>query len=153
MEKSDLGDVQGHVLDFGIVWRLRQSNLEESVDSGVSNDPVEGLQNVPLHLREHFVIVKGAAHGLELSYSWYSVLLVTILGSDEQGSTPNKLVVALVDNTAGAVTVEEVDGEEQCFRQQLESGVRFNQEVKEIGPHEPLDLCLDVNRVDIRYCL
>jgi len=116
MEKSDLGDVQGHMLDFGIVRRLGESNLEESVDSRVSNDPVEGLQNVPLHLSEHLVIVKGAAHGLQFSYSRYSVLLVAILGGDEQSSTADELVMALVDDATGAVTVEEVDSEEKSLR-------------------------------------
>ena len=53
----------------------------------------------------------------------------------------------------GAVAVEKVDSQEQSLRQQLEGSVSFNQEVKEAGTHEPLDLGLDVDRVDIRQGL
>jgi ABC-type Na+ transport system ATPase subunit NatA len=109
------------------------------------NNPVEGLQNVPLHLCEHLVVVQGATHGLQLSYSRYPVLLITVLGSNEEGGATDKLIVALVDDTAGAVAVEEVDSKKQSFRQQLEGGVSFNQEVKEVGTHEPLDLSLNVD--------
>ena len=57
--------------------------------------------------------------------------------------------MALVYDTAGAVAVEEIDGKEECLGKELESGVSFDQEVKEVGAHEPLDLCLNVNRVDV----
>jgi hypothetical protein len=108
---------------------------------------------MPFHLSEHLVVVKGAAHGLELSYGWDAILLVTIFGSDEQGSTADELVVALVDNTAGAISVEEVDSKEKGLGQELESGMCFDQEVKEVWTHEPLDLSLNVNGVNVRQCL
>jgi hypothetical protein len=53
--------------------------------------------------------------------------------------------VAFVDDAAGAVAVEQVDSKEEGLRQQLEGGMSFDQEVEEVGAHEPLDLCLDVN--------
>lgn len=105
---------------------------------------------MPLHLREHLVVIKRAAHGLELPYGRDTVFLVAILGSDEQSSTTNKLVVALVDDTARAVPIEKVYSEEQGLRQKLEGGMGFDEEVEKIWSHEPLDFGLDVNRVDIR---
>lgn len=116
MEESNLGNVQGHVLNLSIVWSLQECDLEEGIYAGVANDPVESLQNVPLHLGEHFVVIEGAAHGLELSNSGHTVFLVTVLGSNEERSAADQLVVTLVDHTAGAVSIEKVDGEEQGFR-------------------------------------
>ena len=115
----------------------------------MADHPVQGLQNVPFHLSEHLVIVERAAHRLQLPYGGYAVLLVTVLGGNEQGCAANELVVTLVDNAAGAVAVEEVDRQEEGLGQQLEGSVGFNQEVEEVGAHEPLDLGLDVNGVDV----
>jgi hypothetical protein len=145
VEESNLGNVQGHVLNFCIVGSFGEGDLEEGIHGGVPDNPVQSLQDVPFHLSEHLVVVKGAAHGLELSYGWDAILLVTIFGSDEQGSTADELVVALVDYTAGAVSVEEVNGKEEGLRQELESSMCFDQEVKQVWTHEPLNLSLNVN--------
>ena len=115
----------------------------------MTDDPVEGLQNMPLHLGEHLIVVERAAHGLELPYGGHTVFLVAVLGSNEKSSAANKLVVTLVDHATGAVAIEQVNGEEESLGQQLEGSVSFYQEVKKIGAHEPLDLGLNVNRVDI----
>lgn len=145
MEQGNLRNVKGHVLDFGVVGSFGECNLEEGVHGWVSNNPVQGLQNVPFHLSEHLVIVERAAHRLQLPNGGHAVLLVAILGGNEEGSTADKLVVTLVDDAAGAVAVEKVDSKEEGLGQQLESGVSFDQEVEEVGAHEPLDLCLDVD--------
>jgi hypothetical protein len=137
------------VLDFSIIGGCGKSNLEESIYGRVSDNPVQSLQNVPFHLGEHFVIVKRAAHRFQLPNGGYAVLFVAILGSNEKRSTSDELVMALVYDTAGAVAVEEINGKEECLGQELESGVSFDQEVEEVGTHEPLDLCLNVNRVDV----
>ena len=126
VEESDLGDVKSHVLNLSIVGGLRQGDLEEGIYRGVTNDPVKSLQNVPLHLGEHFIVVQRAAHGLELPNSRDTVLLVAVLGGNEQGCAANELVVTLVDNTARAVAVEKVDGEEKGLGQQLESSMSFD---------------------------
>jgi hypothetical protein len=126
VEESDLGDVKSHVLNLSIVGGLRQGDLEEGIYRGVTNDPVKSLQNVPLHLGEHFIVVQRAAHGLQLPNGRDTVLLVTVLGSNEQGCAANELVVTLVDNTARAVAVEKVDSEEKGLGQQLESSMSFD---------------------------
>ena len=117
----------------------------------MADHPVESLKNVPFHLSEHVVVVKGAAHGLELLDGWHTLLAVTVLGGDEEGGTANELVVALVDNATRAVPVEEVDGEEESIWQELESVVSLEKKVEKIRPHEPLDLLLDFNGVDVRH--
>lgn len=116
MEEGDLGHVQGHVLDFSIVGGFREGDLEEGVDSGVPNNPIECLQNVPFHLSEHLVVVERTTHGLQLSNSGHPVFLVTVLSSDEKCSAADELVMALVHNTAGAVPIEKIDSKEQCLR-------------------------------------
>jgi hypothetical protein len=116
VEESDLGDVQSHVLNLSIVRSFREGDLEERIDGGVTDDPVEDLQNVPLHLSEHLIAVHLAAHGLQLPNGRDTVLLVTVLGGNEQGYAANELVMALSDNTAGAVAVEKVDSEEPRSR-------------------------------------
>jgi hypothetical protein len=57
VEKSNLGDVESHVLNLNIVWSFRKGDLEEGIYCCVADHPVEGLQNVPFHLSEHLVIV------------------------------------------------------------------------------------------------
>jgi hypothetical protein len=43
VEESNLGDVQSHVFNLGIVRSFRESDLKEGIDGGVTNHPVEGL--------------------------------------------------------------------------------------------------------------
>jgi hypothetical protein len=104
---------------------------------------------VPLHLGEHLIVIQRAAHGLEFPYSRHTIFLVAVLSSNEEGSTSDELVVALVDDTTGAVAIEKVDGKEQSLGEELKCSVSFYQEIKEIWAHKPLDLSLNVDRVDI----
>jgi len=53
--------------------------------------------------------------------------------------------VTLVYDTAGAVAVEEVDGQVEGLGKQLEGVVGFEQEVQQVWAHEPLDLSLNLN--------
>jgi hypothetical protein len=57
--------------------------------------------------------------------------------------------VTLVDDTARAVPVEEVDSKEECLWEELEGGVGLDEKVNEVWSHEPLDLLLDVDRRNI----
>lgn len=100
VEKSNLEDVLSHrlclLLIAGVVeaW---ERQLEEAVNGRVSNHPLEGLKYVPFHLDKHVFVVERAAHQLELMKGWNTVLLVAILGSDEEGGASDELVVTLVD--------------------------------------------------------
>ena len=130
MVQRHLGDVRGHMLQLGIERNLCHSKLEKASDGGMADHPTESLQDMPFHLREHVVLVQGAAHGLELANGWDTVLAVTILSSNEQRRTADKLVVALVHHSAGAVTVEDVNGKMESLRKQMKCMVSFEQEVQ-----------------------
>lgn len=114
--QGDLADVPCHVLQLDVLLgSVGKGELKEAIHGGVSNNPVEGVEYVPLHLGEHLFVVEHGAHALELSDQRHPVLAVTILGGNEQGSTANELIVTLVDDTTGTVSVEEVHGEEHCL--------------------------------------
>lgn len=104
------------MLEDWVVADLGHSEIEEARDGRVTNDPVDGLQHMPLHLSEHVIVVEGAAHGLELPNRGHALLLVTVLGGNEQRGASDQLIVALVDNTAGAVAIEEVYRQVQGLR-------------------------------------
>jgi hypothetical protein len=104
---------------------------------------------VPLHLGEHLLVVERAAHGLELSDERNTILLVSILGRDQERRTAHQLVVTLVDDTARAVSVEQVDSEEKGLGEELEGSVGLDEKVNEVWSHEPFDLLLDVDRRNI----
>ena len=61
--------------------------------------------------------------------------------------------MALVDDTARAVPVEEVDGQEEGLGEELERSVGLDEEVNEVGSHEPLDFLLDVDPGNINQGL
>jgi hypothetical protein len=100
---------------------------------------------VPFHLGEHVLIVEIAAHGLQLPDQGNTFLSVPILGCNEKSSTSNQLIVALVNHTSRAISIEEVDGEEEGLGEKLKGGMSFDQEVNQIRTHEPLDFLLNIN--------
>lgn len=57
--------------------------------------------------------------------------------------------MSFIHNPSRAISIKEIDGQEQCFRYEAECAMSFNQEVKKVRTHEPLDFGLDVNRGDI----
>ena len=150
VEETDFQDVQRQVFNFRLVRGVHDGNLKKAVDSWVSDSPTQGLQDVPLHLNEHVIVIQRAAHRLQFPNGGHTILLVTILGSNEKSRTSNQLIMSLVNHTLGAVSVQEVDGQEQRGRKELEGGMGFNQEVQQVGTHEPLNLGLDIDRFHIR---
>ena len=146
---GNLSQVQGHVLNLCVVGRLIQGEFQPCVDGRMADGPTQGVEDVPLHLGEHLLVVERAAHGLQLTDKGDAVLLVTVLGGDQEGRAANQLVVALVDDTARAVPVEEVDGQEEGLGEELERSVGLDEEVNQVGSHEPLDFLLDIDRGNI----
>lgn len=57
--------------------------------------------------------------------------------------------MSFIHNPSRAISIKEIDGQEQCFRYEAECAMSFNQEVKKIRTHEPLDFGLNVNGGDI----
>ena len=60
--------------------------------------------------------------------------------------------MALVHDASRAVSVQEVDCQEEGVREEVESRVSFNEKVEKIRSHKPFDLRLDVDGVDIGQC-
>ena len=150
MKESHLQDIQGEMLQFRVVRKIRQRDLQEAVHSRVTDSPTEGLQYMPLHLQEHVIVIERATHRLQLFDCWYVLFLVTVLGSNQERCTTDELVMALVHYSLRTVAIQEVDCQEQCRRKQLESAMGFDQEVEKVGTHVPLNLSLDINRLDVR---
>src|ERR1700733_2099349 len=104
---------------------------------------------MPLHLGEHLLVVERAAHRLKLSDERNTIFIVSVLGRNQEGRTANQLIVTLVDDTARAVPVDEVDSEKEGLGEELEGSVGLDEKVNEIWSHKPLDLLLDVDRRNI----
>lgn len=130
MVKSNLAEVPCHVLYLWIIGNLGEYNLQETVDGGMSNSPVERHEDVPLHLGVHFVIKKTAAHALELLDGGHTFFPVPVLGGNEQCRAADELIVATIHDTLGAVTVEEIDGKVECLGEQAKGGVGLDEKVK-----------------------
>lgn len=113
--EGDLAEVGGHVPDLTVVLLVSPDDGLEEVDSGVADVPLQRVEDVHLHLGEHASVVQTTAHVVELVDLGDPVLLVTILGSDQEGCTADKLVVLLVDHPLRAVPVKQVDGQEEGF--------------------------------------
>ena len=150
VEETDFQDIQRQVFNFRLVRGVHDGNLKKAVDSWVSDGPTQGLQDVPLHLNEHVIVIQRAAHRLQFPNGGHTILLVAILGSNKKSGTSNQLIMSLVNHALGAVSVQEVYGQEQRGREELEGGMGFNQEVQQVGTHEPLDLGLNIDRFHIR---
>ena len=151
VEHGHLGDVQGHVLELGIVLGVGRGHHEEGVDGGMADDPVDRLQQVPLELQEHAVVVGGAAQRPQVVEGRHAVLAVAELGRHEEGGAAQQLVVALEDDPRGAVAVHEIDGEEERLRPEAVGGVGLDEEVQQERTHVPADLGLQVDRSHVRH--
>lgn len=147
--EGDLTNVSGHVSNFAVVLLVGPNDGLEEVDRGVANVPLEGIEDVHLHLGEHAGIVQTTAHIVQLVDLGNTVLLVAVLGSNQQRCAADKLVVLLIDDPLGAVSVKQVDGQEHGFPQEGECRVCLDQEVNQVRPHEPLDLALHVDEVGV----
>ena len=119
----------------------------------MANVPFERVEDVHLHLREHAGVVQATAHVVELVDLRHAVLLVTVLGGNEESGTADKLVVLLVHNTLGAVAVQQVDGQEQGLGKQAEGGVGLDDKVNQVWAHKPLNLALHIDEGDVRQRL
>lgn len=151
--QGDLANVGRHVLNLSAVTLLGHNQLGEEVDRRVANVPVQGVEDVHLHLGKHARIVESATHVVKLVDLRYSVLLVAVLGGNEESSAADELIVLLVDDTLGAVPIEKVDGEEEGLGKERKGGMSFDEKVDEIRSHKPLDLPLHVDQVGIRQRL
>ncbi|KFY69666.1 hypothetical protein V496_00072 [Pseudogymnoascus sp. VKM F-4515 (FW-2607)] len=68
----------------GLVDTKSLCGLKEAVDSGMADAPFKDIQDVPLCLYNHLLVIQRAALGMQLFNHGHAVLLVTVLGGDEQ---------------------------------------------------------------------
>ena len=115
----------------------------------MANVPAKCLEDVQLHLYEQLSFVALVAHKLELADGGDAPLFA-VLGSDPEGRAADQLIVALVDDAARAIPVEEVDSQEEGFWKEPEGSVSLDHEVDERVSHGPIDLRLDVHVIHIR---
>lgn len=153
MIEGNLLNVLSHVFHLEAILLISNDQLGEEVNGRVSDLPVEGVENVHLHLREHAGIVEAAAHVVELVDLRHPVLLVSVLGGNQQSGTADELVVLLIHHPLGAVPVKQVDCEEECLGEERKGSVSLDEEVDEVWPHKPLDFPLHVNEVGVRQGL
>lgn len=112
MEHCDLRHVRSHILNLHIRREVFQCQLKEAIDGRMANDPLQGLQYMPLHLDKHALVVEITAHLLKLAYCRHVLFAVAVFGGYQQGGTTYKLIVPFVDDAARAVPVEEVHSQE-----------------------------------------
>ncbi len=141
------------MLSLWIEGDVQDSEVQEAGDRRVTDNPVQGLQNMPLHLGEHVVVVKRAAHGLELPNGGHTLLAVSVLRCDQESGTAYELVVSLIHDSTRAVAIQKIDREVQCFRQQSEGVMSFQKEIEQIRSHVPLNLRLDLDGGDVGHGL
>jgi hypothetical protein len=153
VEEADLHQEARDVLNTDILGVLglgvEDKGAEPCLGSGRADDPVDGGEDVLLHLDESRSVVSTAAERVEL-VDIELVLAVLKLGGDPQSGATDKLVVLLVDDTARDVAVDNVDSKVEDFWPQAELVVDLNDEVGEEGTHPPLKLWLLVHEVCLR---
>ena len=72
----------------------------KAIDRRVTNNPLQSLKHVPLHLGEHLFIIKPTAHLLKLSDRRHIFFAIPELGRYQEGGAADELIVPLVDNTS-----------------------------------------------------
>lgn len=139
MEECDLHDKPGHMLSLGVLVDVTHASQPHPCFGGrMADGPTDSLKDVSLHLNKRAIVVCFATHIRELSHSWYSILCVLELGSNPERCTADQLVVLLVDDSLGDVTVDDVQREVENFRTKTELLMNFDKEVDQEWSHVPL---------------
>lgn len=106
-EAKELAVKQGHFRKHAskvdgacsvILMRCCQDNLQELVCGKFTNIPIERAQDVEFHLQEKLLIVRVAAHGLQLQQGRHLVLVFLVFGSNPERRTAKELVVTLIQH-------------------------------------------------------
>jgi len=169
-EQGGLHDKSSDVLDLGRLLGSLAVQSHPSFGGRVSDGPSDSLEQVSFHcrravtyketgpwhgsddlslltLQERRHIVCGTAHIGQLLDSRDPVLGILKLASDPQSRTPNQLIMLLVNDPLGDVTIDNVEGEVEDFRSESELLVDFNEEIDEIWAHVPLKFGLHVDKL------
>lgn len=112
---------------------------------------LELLQDVLLHL-EKFILRVGMVSDVDVvSHPWRVDLL--ILASNHHGSHSDELEIFPVNSDVTQVPVNEVDGEEECLRQQSILDVDLDKPINQNLPHRLVDIILVLHVVGLWHAL
>ena len=116
VEEGDFHDESSDALDLW-VFEVSPGHVDPQpgFSGGVTEVPSDGREDVTFHLDEGRLVVRLAAHVAELADERDLVLAVFKLGGDPQSSASDQLVMLLVDDSLGDVSVDDVHGEVEDF--------------------------------------
>ena len=81
------------------------------------------------HLNEGRLFIRLATYLGQVLHRRDTFLCILKLGSNPECGTPDQLVVFDVDNTAGDIAIDDVEGEVQCFWTETERKMNLNEEI------------------------
>lgn len=152
VKKGDFHQEPGNVLDLWVLNTRATTYKSQPCFCGrMSKGPLDGRKNMTFHLNESRLFVCLAADLHKILHRWHPLFRVFKLGSDPEGSATNKLVVFDVNNTAGNVSVDNIEGEVECFWAKTEGEMNFDQKVNKTGSHVPPNFRLLVHRLGGRH--
>jgi hypothetical protein len=114
--EGNLHQEPGDVLDQLILSSFLVEQPQPCLGSWVTKVPSDSCEDMTFHLDKGRLVVCLAAHFRQLLDEGYLVFGLFKLGGGPHGSTSNKLVMFLVDDSFRNVSVDEVDGEVEDFR-------------------------------------
>lgn len=154
VEEGELHEEAGDVLGAGVLDGAGDAGKAQPGFGGrVPDDPLDGREDVTLHLDERLLIVRVGAHLDEFRQGWNAVLCVLELGGDPQRSAADELVVLLEDDALRDIAVDDVEGEVEGFGSQAVLKVNLDEEVDKEATHVPLELRLLVDEVGVGHGL
>lgn len=143
VEQSDLHEEARNVLDLHVLRnRTTTHQPKPSFGRRMSQGPLDGRQDVSLHLDESRLLVRIATDAGEVLHSGNALLGVFKLGGNPQSSTPNQLIVLDVDDPTRNVSVNDVERQIKRLGSKPEGEVDLNKKVDKTGAHVPANFGL-----------
>lgn len=122
--------------------RLGAEDPQPGLGGRVTQIPVDGGQDVELHLHESVLLVSAVAQLLQVANGGNAFLGVLEFGGQPESDAADELVVLLVDDAAGDVAIEDGQGQVEGFGAEAEVKVDLDEEVEEMAAHVPLEFGL-----------
>lgn len=125
--------------------RVCAGNAQPGLGGRVPNGPLNGRKYVALHLDKRRLVIGAPAHGVQVLNSRNSVLRILELGSNPQRGATNELVVLLVDDSSGNVSVYNVQREVERLRSEAELEMDLDEKIDQARAHVPLQFRLHIH--------
>jgi hypothetical protein len=148
IEEGDFHQETSDVSGSSVIHvEVAASDPQPSFSGRVPYHPLNGRQNMILHLDEGGDVVRLIAKIVQILDSGYALLGILELGCNPQSRTADELEVFDIHDAPRTVPVDDVECQVQGFGTKLEEEMRFDEKVDETGSHVPLDLGLLVHAV------